>query len=333
MMKFVKTLNKAEVTTLKELYKNYLHHRVRVRANAIYLSHKGYTVDQISHIIEINRDRVSKWMDNWESKGLIGIFERDKSGRPPKLTDSEREVVLELVEADPKSIKNTIAKVDEKFNKKVSGQTIKRIIKKSKLIWKRVRTSLKSKRDPVKFAQSKTEISVLASRQERGEIDLYYGDEVGFNLIPKIPYAWQRIGENIELTSSRSKSFNVLGLLQKNGEFESIVFDQSINSNAVVGYFDLLAGQICKETWIILDNSPIHKSDYFMEQIPLWKEKGLNIYFLPPYCPELNLIEILWRFIKYYWMPIDSYLSIANLEKALLHILANVGNIYNITFE
>jgi hypothetical protein len=35
-------------------------------------------------------------MDNWESKGLIGIFERDKSGRPPKLTDSEREVVLEL---------------------------------------------------------------------------------------------------------------------------------------------------------------------------------------------------------------------------------------------
>src|ERR1700735_393286 len=102
MMKFVKTLNKAEVTTLKELYKNYLHHRVRVRANAIYLSHKGYTVDQISHIIEINRDRVSKWMDNWESKGLIGIFERDKSGRPPKLTDSEREVVLELVEADPK---------------------------------------------------------------------------------------------------------------------------------------------------------------------------------------------------------------------------------------
>lgn len=272
-------------------------------------------------------------MNNWESKGLVGIFERDKSGRPPKLTDSEREVVLELVEADPKSIKNTIAKVDEKFNKKVSGQTIKRIIKKSKLIWKRVRTSLKSKRDPVKFAQSKTEISVLASRQERGEIDLYYGDEVGFNLIPKIPYAWQRIGENIELTSSRSESFNVLGLLQKNGKFESVVFDQSINSNAVVGYFDLLAGQICKETWIILDNSPIHKSDYFMEQIPLWNEKGLNIYFLPPYCPELNLIEILWRFIKYYWMPIDAYLSIANLEKALFHILANVGNIYNITFD
>ena len=161
----------------------------------------------------------------------------------------------------------------------MSGQTIKRIVKKSRLIWKRVRTSLKSQRDPKKFAQSKTEIMQLTIRQERGEIDLYYGDEVGFNLIPKIPYAWQRIGENIELASSRSKSFNVLGLLQKNGEFESVVFDQSINSHAIVGYLGHLAEKICKETWIILDNSPIHKSDYFMEQIPLWKEKGLNIYF------------------------------------------------------
>jgi transposase len=332
-MKFVKPLKKAEVVTLKELVKNHSSHRVRVRANAIYLSHKRYTIDQVSDIHEVNRDRVSKWMDDWESKGLVGIFERDKSGRPPKLTDTERQAVVECVKADPKSIKNTIAKIEERFKKKVSGQTIKRIVKKSKFIWKRVRTSLKSKRDPEKFAQSRVEIMGLASRQERGEIDLYYGDEVGFNLMPKIPYAWQRIGENIELTSSRSKSFNVLGLLQKNGDFESVVFDQSINSHAVVGYFDKLAEKICKETWIILDNSPIHKSDYFMEQIPLWKEKGLNIYFLPPYCPELNLIEILWRFIKYYWMPIDAYLNIKNLENALFYILANVGNIYNITFD
>lgn len=332
-MKFVKPLNKAEVVTLKELVKHHSNHRVRVRANAIYLSHKGYTIDHISDIHEIHRDRVSKWIDNWEGMGLVGIFERDKSGRPLKLTDTEREAVLEYIKADPKSIKNTTAKIEEKFKKKVSGQTIKRIVKKSQLIWKRVRASLKSKRDPEKYAQSRAEIMELTSRQERGEIDLYYGDEVGFNLIPKIPYAWQKIGENIELNSSRSKSFNVLGLLQKNGKFESVVFDQSINSHAVVGYFDKLAGEICKETWIILDNSPIHKSDYFMEQIPLWKEKGLNIYFLPPYCPELNLIEILWRFIKYYWMPIDAYLSIKNLENALFYILANVGNIYNITFD
>ena len=151
-MKFVKSLNKVEVITLKELFKNHSRHRLRVRANAIYLSHKGYSIDQISGIHEIHRDRVSKWMDNWEALGLVGLFERDKSGRPPKLTDRERQTVLECVKADPKSIKNTIAKIEEKFKKRVSGQTIKRIVKKSKLIWKRVRTSLKSKRDPKKFA-------------------------------------------------------------------------------------------------------------------------------------------------------------------------------------
>jgi len=41
---------------------------------------------------------------------------------------------------------------------------------------------------------------------------------------------------------------------------------------------------------------------------------------------------IIWT-LHPYWMPIDAYLSIANLEKALLNILANIGNIYNITFD
>lgn len=94
------------------------------------------------------------------------------------------------------------------------------------MIWKRVRTSLRSKQNPEKFAAAQDEIIALRARQDRGEIDLYYGDEAGFSLMPKIPYAWQKIGENIELLSTRSKSFNVLGLFQINGHFEPVIFNQ-----------------------------------------------------------------------------------------------------------
>jgi hypothetical protein len=34
----------------------------------------------------------------------------------------------------------------------------------------------------------------------------------------------------------------------------------------------------------------------------------LIIKYLPPYSPELNLIEILWRFMKYYWLPFSAYM-------------------------
>ena len=38
-----------------------------------------------------------------------------------------------------------------------------------------------------------------------------------------------------------------------------------------------------------------------------WAERHLEIFELPSYSPELNLIEILWRFIKYEWLDVKAY--------------------------
>ena len=58
-----------------------------------------------------------------------------------------------------------------------------------------------------------------------------------------------------------------------------------------------------------LDNAPMHRSDAFAERIGSWLAYGVAVRFLPPYSPELNLIEILWRRIKYVWLPFDAYQS------------------------
>lgn len=60
--------------------------------------------------------------------------------------------------------------------------------------------------------------------------------------------------------------------------------------------------------------------------------QGLFIKYLLPYSPELNLIEILWRFIKYSWLPFSAYLDFAALKNALDAVLENVGIKYRITF-
>jgi hypothetical protein len=41
------------------------------------------------------------------------------------------------------------------------------------------------------------------------------------------------------------------------------------------------------------------------------------IYLLPAYSPELNLIEILWRMIKYHWLPLKAYESFKDLMRSL----------------
>ena len=77
-----------------------------------------------------------------------------------------------------------------------------------------------------------------------------------------------------------------------------------------------------------MDNSSIHRSEEFEEHIPRWKQKGLIIKYLIPYAPELNLIEILWRHIKYFWSPFSAYQCMEVLRAALEHILKDFGSKY-----
>jgi transposase len=56
---------------------------------------------------------------------------------------------------------------------------------------------------------------------------------------------------------------------------------------------------------IVADRSSIHTSNIIIDKIEEWKERGITIFELPSYSPELNLIEILWRFIKYHWIEIS----------------------------
>ena len=84
---------------------------------------------------------------------------------------------------------------------------------------------------------------------------------------------------------------------------------------------------------LIIDNAPVHTSHEFQDNIVRWQKQGLTIVPIAPYSPELNIIEILWRKIKYEWMPFSAYESFQNLKKCLFDILANIGKSYTIEFS
>lgn len=164
--------------------------------------------------------------------------------------------------------------------------------------------------------------------------DLYYFDEAGFSLTPSVPYAWQLVGERIELPSSRSQQLNVLGFMRHDGShLDPYVFEGAVDSEVVIACVDRFCEKLNRPTTLVIDNAPIHRSVSFAAMIPAWKEKGLSLWFLPPYSPELNLIEILWKQIKYRWMPLDAYSSFETLSLNLDKILAGFGKQFNICFS
>ena len=166
----------------------------------------------------------------------------------------------------------------------------------------------------------------------RRYIDLYYFDESGFALDPSIPYAWQEPKSVIELPAMKYGRINVLGFMNRNNDLHAYMFEASIHTGVVIACFDAFCQTLTKKTVVVIDNASIHTSDEFEERLPYWKKHGLSIKYLPTYSPELNLIEILWRRIKYTWLPFSAYACLNALREALETILSQVGSEYQITF-
>jgi transposase len=82
----------------------------------------------------------------------------------------------------------------------------------------------------------------------------------------------------------------------------------------------------------VLDNASIHHSRSFKEKLEGWQRCSVYLYYLPLYSPELNLIEILWRKVKYERSPLDAYQSCGHLKKWELEILSRIGEKFQITF-
>ena len=182
--------------------------------------------------------------------------------------------------------------------------------------------------------QHKKELKNLQRDVLVGKQDLFYFDEAGFSLTPSVPYGWQPIGQRIEIPCSKSSQLNVLGFLEYGGKrFDPYMIQGGIDSATVTMCMNSFCKKITRPTTVVLDNAPIHTSATFQAMIPKWETQNLYLWFLPAYCPELNLIEILWKKIKYYWLPIDAYRSFEKLDEHLYHVLGNIGKSYQISFH
>jgi hypothetical protein len=126
------------------------------------------------------------------------------------------------------------------------------------------------------FERSQKQLESLIQQANSHQIDLFYFDESGFTLEPCVPYAWQTIGETREIPTSKSKRLNVLGFVNRECQFGSIVVEGSVTS-IVVACIDQFSETIHKPTVLIIDNAPTHANQECTDNIERWKQQGLTI--------------------------------------------------------
>ena len=328
----IKQLTDDEIDALKALIKSNEMHRIRHRAHMVLLMNDGYTINQLAKIFWVDRDTVSFWITNWEKEGIAGLYEEYRSGRNKIYDQEEEDKVIAKIAENPRQLKKVKFEIEKETGKASSLDTIKRIAKKSGLIWKRVKKIPLKKPDKEEYKNKKELINKMILEEDAGLINLYFFDDGEFSLTSNIPYAWQEKGAYIEIPTIRSSSINVLAFLSRKNQLESFTVESKVDSDIVISVFNEFSKKIKKSTYVIIYNAPIHTAKKFTEAAKEWIKKGLHVFNLPKYSPQLNKIEILLRFIKYLWLPFSSYRSIKDLKNNLNEILSNYGNKYLINY-
>src|SRR5437879_10331010 len=162
-----------------------------MRTHGLELSSEGITIKANDKIYHVDRETLATWIKKWEKHGEKSLHDQPRSGRPTTLNATEKELAKQYIKEEPRSLKNVVERLAQKTAKRLSISSLKRLAKKARLRWKRVRKSLKSLRDPIAFAKGQRALEALQKQEDKGKIALYYCDESGLTLDPSIPYDWQ----------------------------------------------------------------------------------------------------------------------------------------------
>ena len=160
---------------------------------------------------------------------------------------------------------------------------------------------------------------------------VHYTPVCSFALAHPNRSAWTPIGKCHKIDANRGKRLNVIGAMLSTGDLYSVAMWQTTNSVLFTEFLGQLMNSVGKPLTVMLDNASFHKAKAVQPMLKELAQKGLMLYFLPAYSPELNRIEKFWHKVKYELMEFKTR-NVKTLEEDVRKILDGFGKDYGMTF-
>jgi hypothetical protein len=216
---------------------------------------------------------------------------------------------------------------------------VRRTLRRLGFSFRRARRTLP--KEPARDAEARVEkaLTKLHALELGGKCDVLYTDASGFCLQPCVPYLWQKKAVKGQkavglVSQAHSRRLSVLGFFRsRDSTLWSFPTTERLTAQHVVESVEALLPQLVRPAVLVLDNASVHRAKAVREKRAKWKKQGLRLLFLPPYCPHLNRIELLWKQIKYRWLAPSDYLDFPTLSQSVTDILEQVGTKYRVSFE
>jgi transposase len=174
----------------------------------------------------------------------------------------------------------------------------------------------------------------LQQAAREGAVRLLYLDEAGFHGSPPVQRSWSPRGLPHQVEPNHHCRRSVIGALDF-GENTLIhaAHGGTIKAPNVERFIDgLLAGAASMPTVIVLDNASIHHGISEATRERWLLEHKTVLFYLPAYSPELNMIEIVWRHLKYRWRRALTWTR-ETIDAELEALLRRYGTDFQVNFS
>ncbi|KAA6350104.1 hypothetical protein EZS27_002467 [termite gut metagenome] len=143
----------------------------------------------------------------------------------------------------------------------------------------------------------------LQEKIATGDYEVYYEDECHFKLTLRIIRAWFLAGSHPEIKSPVERfKVSIFGAMGKNGQLITLQ-NEKFNAETFRLFLEKLVKEASvgnkengkqKKILLVLDNAKYHHAKILQPWIEC-VSNILELFFLPPYSPDLNAIEMLWK--------------------------------------
>lgn len=133
----------------------------------------------------------------------------------------------------------------------------------------------------------------IARRAKREKAEICWGDETGLrsDQVQHRGYALKGVTPLIRVPARR-KSLSVLSSITNQGKVRFMIFKGALKTATLITFMRRLTRDAKRKVFLILDNLNVHKAS----PVRKWLEEHveqIEVFFLPPYSPELNPDEYL----------------------------------------
>lgn len=319
----VKPLTPQQAEDLRAFMRASKDARLLKRAQIVWLSHLGKSVNEITDLLDISPETVREWLRRYEERGLDGLRDEERPGRPLLATPLYVSTLLAWVPRSPEKAGYPVQgwtawllrdHLEGATGIRISDERVRQLLVEHGFRHSRPKLWLWSP-DP-DYKKKVARIRKMLEEVPDNTVVLFE-DETEVHLNPRIQACWQR-GQQKVPAAGRDAKLHLFGAVN----FDALrVHRRLCKRQRSVEFLGLLRQLLRvyprKNVILVLDNYAIHRSRRVGEFLESEEGRRVALVFLPTYSPNLNIIEPFWKFVKARTVSNRFHGSIERLRKAV----------------